>query len=150
FSVREDWYNLLNRGFTFTAVGNSDSHHVDKVIGGYPRNFIKCSSDDPSAADEGGLLSSVRAGGARNSSGIFVEASMGKKLPLSPVRMDGGEVAISIRVQAAPWIQVDRLVVVANGEEVSSVQLNSARGQRHQGQVGPSASGPSLSGPNVS
>jgi hypothetical protein len=130
WSVREDWYNLLNRGFTFTAVGNSDSHHVDKVIGGYPRNFIKCSSDDPAAAEEKELLSSVKAGTVSVSTGIFVEASLGKSLPGSTVRMEGGEVALQIRVQAAPWIRVDRLVVVANGEEVSSMALSAPPGHR--------------------
>ena len=115
FSVREDWYHLLNRGMTPTAVGNSDSHNVDAYIGGYARNYIRSSTDDPAKASERELIESVKAGRLSVSSGIFVEASL--------IAAEKGEVAIAIRVQAAPWIDVDRLAVVANGEEVWRTSL---------------------------
>ena len=115
FSVREDWYHLLNRGFRPTAVGNSDSHNVDTYIGGYPRNYIRSSTDDAPKASQRELIESVKSGRVSVSSGIFVEASL--------VPAPNGEAAISIRVQAPPWIDVDRLAVVANGEEVWKMPL---------------------------
>ena len=115
FSVREDWYHLLNRGLTPTAVGNSDSHDVDAYIGGYARNYIRSSTDDPAKSSERELVESVKAGRLSVSSGIFVEASL---LPAPK-----GEAALAIRVQAPPWIDVDRVAVVANGEEVWRTSL---------------------------
>lgn len=134
-SVRDDWYNFLNMGLTFTAVGNSDSHDVDSVIGGCPRNFVRSSTDDPSTVDPRELMASVRSGALSVSSGIFVEASCPRSPPgslvvLAPAGAAGeaanehpAEVEIAIRVQAAPWIRADRLVVVANGDEVSVTKL---------------------------
>lgn len=139
-SVREDWYHLLNQGRAFTAVGNSDSHNVDAVIGGYPRNYIRAVTDDPPLAKEGDLIAQVKAGTVTVSSGIFVEATVGGHFPgaaVIPAGVAGGaaDVAITIRVQAAPWIRADRLVVVANGEEIAVTPLPwpATGAVRHQG-----------------
>jgi hypothetical protein len=137
FSVREDWYHLLNQGSTVTAVGNSDSHNVDEYIGGYPRNYIRSPVDDPTAASEKDLCAAVKAGRVTVSSGIFVEAWIGESLPGSLVPGKAGEeVPLSFRVQAPPWVRADRLVVVANGEEVAVLALPApaeGRPLRHEG-----------------
>jgi hypothetical protein len=123
-SVREDWFNLLNRGFAHTGVGNSDSHEVDTTIAGCPRNFVLSSSDDPSRADERELVRAVRERKVTVSSGIFVTMSANGGRPVgSTVTTRAGEVALEIAVQAAPWIDADKLVVVGNGEPVFSADL---------------------------
>ncbi len=133
YSVRDDWYNFLNLGLTFTAVGNSDSHHVNAVVAGCPRNYIKCTAEETALVDPRELMASVKAGRVSVSTGIFVEAWVGDALPGSlvsirrvPSAPDGAEgtLPIGIRVQAAPWIRADRVVVVANGEEVSVTPLS--------------------------
>jgi hypothetical protein len=157
FSVREDWYHLLNRGSTVTAVGNSDSHNVDEYIGGYPRNYLRSAVDDPALASEKDLVAAVKAGRLTVSSGIFVEAWIGESLPGSlvlrkppegaaakgvepPARSSHvptpEEVALSFRVQAPPWVRADRIIVVSNGEEVARLPLPAqadGRPLRHEG-----------------
>jgi hypothetical protein len=137
FSVREDWYHLLNQGSTVTAVGNSDSHNVDEYIGGYPRNYLRSPVDDPAAASEKDLVAAVKAGRVTVSSGIFVEAWIGESLPGSLVRrkiptgsarkgapvISPEDVVLSFRVQAPPWVRADRIVVVSNGEEVATLPV---------------------------
>src|SRR6266540_6116261 len=126
-SVRDDWFNLLNRGFRYTGVGNSDSHNVDEAIGGCPRHFILSSTDDPSRAVESELVEGVRARRVSVSSGIFVTMAAvtaeGKYAVGSTVKARGGEVALEINVQAAPWIDADRLVLIGNGEPVFTAEL---------------------------
>ena len=140
FSVRNDWYNLLNQGIFLTAVGNSDSHHVDKVVAGLSRNFIRSSTDDPTKASPPELMAAVRAGALTVSSGIFVEARPAPEgkydwtspppLPSTLVKPGPrGTVELAIRVQAAPWIRADRLVIVSNGEEVSVSKLEPPLGK---------------------
>lgn len=122
-SVRDDWFNLLNRGCTYTAVGNSDSHDVNAVIGGCPRNFIASPMDDPREVREEDLVRAVREHRVTVSSGIFVTLTANGKPVGSTVRPEGGEVALAVKVQAAPWIDADRVVVVASGETVFQEDL---------------------------
>ena len=43
----DDWFALLNHGHMVTATGNSDTHHLDHNIGGYPRNYVRVLEDRP-------------------------------------------------------------------------------------------------------
>jgi hypothetical protein len=118
-SVREDWFNLLNRGIRPTGVGNSDSHYVEEAIGGCPRNFVVSPTDDPTAAREADLVQAIRAHQVVVSGGIFVTMKAeGKFLPGATVPARDGGVDLEIKVQAAPWVDVRRVVVIANGEPV--------------------------------
>ncbi len=123
-SVREDWFNLLNRGFRYTGVGNSDSHEVDSTIAGVPRNYLFVGADDPQRVAEKDLLDAIRARRVTVSSGIFVTMTTDRGESMgSSVRSENGGVNLRIRVQAAPWVDADRLVVVGNGEPVHTVDL---------------------------
>jgi len=122
-SVRDDWFNLLQKGLTYTAVGNSDSHDVNAMIGGCPRNFIASPTDDPREVREADLVKALREHRVTVSSGIFVTLTANGKPVGSTVRPEGGEVALAVKVQAAPWIDADRVVVVANGETVFQEDL---------------------------
>ena len=118
-SVREDWFNLLNRGFRFTGVGNSDSHYVEDAIGGCPRNFVVSSTDDPTAAPEADLVRAIRDRQVVVSGGIFVTmTASGKALPGATIPSRDGGVDLEVKVQAAPWLDVRRVVVIANGDPV--------------------------------
>jgi hypothetical protein len=47
----EDWLHLLNRGKTYTATGNSDSHGEHDEIG-YPRTYLYVPPKDGERTDE--------------------------------------------------------------------------------------------------
>ncbi len=48
----DDWFALLQHGHIVTATGNSDTHHLDHNIGGYPRNYVRVQEDAPSKLKE--------------------------------------------------------------------------------------------------
>lgn len=126
FSVLRDWYNLLNRGHTAAAVGNSDSHDVESEIAGIPRNFIRSSTDDPSAIDPAEIVGYQREKAVFTTSGPFIEytvngADMGQTVSLNN-RSD--EVEVSVRVQAAHWIDCDVVKVVVNGDVVREIPVS--------------------------
>jgi hypothetical protein len=119
-----DWYSLLNSGKRVTANGNSDSHNAlpgSEV--GFPRNYVKVPSDDVAAFDERAFIDSVRRGRVVVSGGPFIDASIGGKGPGDDVSASNGRVTLDVVVQAAPWIAVNQLVVVANGEAVHTRDL---------------------------
>jgi len=111
-SVLRDWFHLLNRGHRHTAVGNSDSHTVHFDFAGWPRNYVRSSTDDPARIDVREIASAIRAGGCFTTLGPFVEVNA---LP----DQDG----FALRIQAASWIDVDRMKIVVNGDIVETLSL---------------------------
>jgi hypothetical protein len=109
--VREVWYSLLRQGVRRTATGNSDSHGPWQRVA-YPRNYVATGADDASAfhaairegrlfATTGPLLTAFRANGA----------GMGDL-----VAAPDGRVEVQLAVSAAPWVPVDEVRLLVNGE----------------------------------
>jgi hypothetical protein len=126
-SVLRDWFHLLNRGFRFAAVGNSDSHHVLYQLAGYPRNFVPGGTDDPARIDPRAVADGLRRGDAFTTIGPFVEWSVNGQPMGSTVRAPGGRVELRVRVQAASWIDCDRVLVVVNGDVTDVLSVPQAR-----------------------
>ncbi len=98
FSVLADWFMLLNRGYRYAAVGNSDSHHVQYELAGYPRNFVRCSNDDPARLQITEVVESLRRGQVFTTLGPFVEVWADGQPMGSTVRTTGGRVTLRVRV----------------------------------------------------
>jgi hypothetical protein len=112
--VMKDWYALLKAGFRPTATGNSDSHKLTYAEAGVPRNFVRVPDDDPAAFDPKAFVEALRAGRVVVSSGPFVrlfadEHEVGDEVA-------EGELEIEVKVDAAPWVEIDRVELWVNGE----------------------------------
>ncbi len=128
FSVLRDWFNLLNRGHTYAAVGNSDSHHVESEIAGVPRNYTQSSTDDPAAIDPREVAAALRENRVFTTSGPFVRFTvnnqpMGATATARASRDGSARVRVSIEVQAASWIDVDRVKIVVNGDTIDTIPV---------------------------
>ncbi len=122
-SVLQDWFNLLNLGHRYSAVGNSDSHTVHNDMAGYPRNFVRVASDDPAAVDVPELARSLRENRVFTTIGPFVEFSANGVSMGGRGSASGGEVSVAIRVQAASWVAVDRVKIVVSGDVVRTIEV---------------------------
>ena len=47
-----EWFELINAGRRYTAVGNSDSHRLVYQWAGYPRTYVRVEDDRPSIATD--------------------------------------------------------------------------------------------------
>ncbi|HZF50545.1 MAG TPA: CehA/McbA family metallohydrolase [Polyangiaceae bacterium] len=108
-----DWYALLNAGFRYTATGNSDSHRISFHEPGAPRTLVAVPSDNPGALDERAFADAIRGGRAIVSSGPFVTLSAGGQGIGSTIAP--GTVDLEVRVDAPPWVDVDRVQLVRRG-----------------------------------
>jgi len=106
------WLQFLNQGHRYTAVANSDAHHVFHQAG-YPRNYVKSSTDDAGKIDPQEMVREIQAGHVVMTNGPFLEASCGDKLPGDT--LTGGTVDLHVRVQCPNWFDVDRVQVLVNG-----------------------------------
>ncbi len=115
-----DWFGLLNRGFRFTAVGNSDSHRLVYQWAGYPRTYVRVSTDEAGTVDAAEVIASLRAGHAIISAGPFVSVLVdGVAGPGDLVTTQADGPVLEVSVRAADWVDVTRAEVWVNGEVVA-------------------------------
>ncbi len=118
-----DWLGFLNRGRRVFAVGSSDSHNIYGSPVGYPRTCVLLDTDDPREVTGERVRDALAAGHATVSGGIYVDAWVGAAGPGDEAAGLGAEALVDIRVQAAPWVDVDGFDVVVDGALVAQVAL---------------------------
>lgn len=126
-SVLQDWFNLLNRGQRYAAVGNSDSHTVYSNLAGYPRNFVPSSTDEPGRIDVKEVAAALRKRNVFTTLGPFVEFSISGRPMGAEVKAESGAVELSIQIQAASWIDCDRVKIVVSGDVVDVIPVPQTR-----------------------
>jgi len=111
----DDWFSLLNLGYRYTALGNSDTHGWTSTESGCPRNYVASDTDDPAFLDDQVIADAVREHRVVASYGPFIEFTANGAGIGSDIRSQGGEVELEMRVQAPTWIPVDRVELYENG-----------------------------------
>ena len=112
-----EWFELLNVGHRYTAVGNSDSHRVVFQWAGWPRTYVRVPDQDIAHVVPLEVARALTAGHAVVSCGIFVlPVANGSAGPGDTVQ--GSRVSLAISLRAPDWIDVSRVEVYANGAKV--------------------------------
>jgi hypothetical protein len=113
----DDWMGLLNHGHIVTATGNSDTHHLNYNIGGYPRNYVRVPDDRPDRIQLAQITAALKEHRAFFTTGPIVRLDVGGLGigDVAPAR--GGRATLEIEVRAAPWISVDRVILYVDGKE---------------------------------
>ncbi len=114
--IVDDWYNLLNLGHRFVGVGTSDSHSGDDEAG-YFRTLVHVGADDPRAVKELDFVQGLKGRKAVATNGPMLDLHInGAANGIGAELVDGdGEVELTWRLSAAPWVGVARVNVVRNG-----------------------------------
>lgn len=127
----DDWLHFLNDGRKITATGNSDSHSSDDEIG-TPRNFVRLPKRDgvpgdrfPQAVSEEEFVDAISHQRVVASNGPLLTMTLksgggGQIYEIGDTAhfdagLGGQEVLVTLRVRRAPWVDVKRMVIYANG-----------------------------------
>lgn len=127
--VVEDWFNLLNLGKRFIAVGTGDTHHATDEAGQF-RTMVFVGDDRPVALTEERLVDAMRSRHVVATNGPLIDfyvddpvaGRMGKT-----VRAASGKVSLGYRLDAAPWISVARINVWRNGTIARVIEVDPDR-----------------------
>lgn len=124
YATRRDWLSLLNQTDFSTVpflpgTGVSDSHRITMESAGYYRTYVG-GQDDPATLDVNSFDTNLKNGNATATTGpfisFFVEESGGGRARMGQVLTPAtADVLLHIKVQAANWIPVDEVRVIANG-----------------------------------
>ena len=120
----KDWYSFMNRGIFMTGVANTDAHRYPGELPAYPRNYVQSETDNPWEIDPGKVVDALKRGASTASCGPFIRFSAGDGKPVGSLlaaRPEG--TTLHIQVQAPPWIPVERVELVANGEVIRTFSL---------------------------
>lgn len=115
----DDYYSLLAHGHLLTAVGNSDSHE-DKDEAGLPRTYLhvgKSADSTMRAFDESAAIAAMKHQQVVVTNGPFVELTVNDQPVGSHVVAPDRHVTLHVKVQAAPWVDVSRVVVLRGGKD---------------------------------
>ncbi len=122
-SVLQDWYNLLNHGHRYFVVGNSDSHTVHRAFAGYPRNFVRSSTDSPKRINPAEIAHALKNGRSFISLGPFIDFQVNGQGPGEVVRTTQHNLLVTVKVKAPSWIYLNRIKIIVDGDEHSTFKL---------------------------
>lgn len=129
----EDWFTMLNKGFVYTAMANSDSHGLDEEPG-TPRTYVPVSVDQPGAIIEPEIVAAIKNQKAMLTNGPFIRIEAtgtakcrnqkGDELTRDACGMgevvssSSGSITVRVTNDMAPWIDIDTVSFISNGETV--------------------------------
>jgi hypothetical protein len=113
----DDWFALLNHGHMVTATGNSDTHHLDHNIGGYPRNYVRVLDDRPDHLRPFEVSRALKGHHSFFTTAPFVKVTVGAASIGDLAPAPGGKARAEIEVRAAPWVSVSTVTLYVDGQE---------------------------------
>ena len=117
YEAIEDWFHLLNRGYYFPLMASSDSHSIDRGEPGYSRTYVVYKGEEGDSLNWTALAQSIKKGRSFASNGPIVEFKVNNTYTSGDTfTSSSGKVDIWIKVQSAPWISVDDVRLIVNGE----------------------------------
>ncbi|MDP3275664.1 MAG: hypothetical protein Q8Q09_10750 [Deltaproteobacteria bacterium] len=128
---RQGWYGLLNSGHLRAGTADSDSHSLAVDPMGYPRNVvlgIARANYTPAAFN-----ALVRRGAMVGTNGPFIDAQLvldensRVTSDITSVRRVSANTVLEITVRAAPWVPVDEVRVIANGQVIRTIREGISR-----------------------
>jgi len=134
FRLFYDWMALLNRGYTVTPVGSSDSHDVGRHFVGQGRTYIRCDDRNPGRIDVDEAVNSFVQGRVMVSYGLLADIKIDEKYTsgeLAPVPND--EVQVAVRVLGSHWVKATEVQLYSNGRliRVTDIPANAKRDLPH-------------------
>ena len=128
--VIEDWLHLLNRGYYFPITGSSDSHGIDRAEPGYARTYVFYKGEKGNKLDTDAVMQAMKKGQSFVSTGPIIEFTVNNtSIPGDTVTIKDNKIAIGIKIQSAPWIAVDEVRVIVNGERKIILPIDAAKEQ---------------------
>jgi len=124
----EDWLHLLNRGYYFPLIGSSDSHTIDRGEPGYSRTYVMYEGEEGDNLNWEALALSIKKGRSFASNGPLVEFKVNGEYHSGDFfTSPDGKAEIWIKIQSAPWIAVDEVRLIVNGERKIILPVKAAK-----------------------
>ncbi|MCB9729595.1 MAG: PHP domain-containing protein [Deltaproteobacteria bacterium] len=132
-----EFFALIEHGYIKTATGNSDTHSLRLNIGGYPRNYLRISRDDPAEMTPELLGEGIRKGRSFFTTGPFVRLRVEGGDIGDTVQANHGWVSVDIEVNATTWVSAQTVTLFVGGRIDRIWRLPPKRARATFGFAGP-------------
>jgi hypothetical protein len=122
-----DWFGMLNRGYSMTPIGASDSHDVSRYSVGQARTYIRSQSEDPGKIEVNEAIQNIREGKVMVNFGLLAEIVVDSLYGPGDLAPNLGEINVSVRVLGPSWLHADSVILYANGIKVHEAVLSGER-----------------------
>ena len=122
----DDWFNLLNLGYRYIGVGNSDSHGPDTEPG-TPRTLIWVGTSDVRQVSEMDFVRGLQSRRVIATNGPIIEFTIAGTPVGGDVRSDENTVQARLQIYAAPYVSVGRVNIIRNGLVYQTLQVDQDR-----------------------
>ncbi len=126
-SVRTDWFALLRQGVYKVATANSDSHSSDQLVA-LPRTYLGVPHDDPALVTADDVVAALGRGHAYGTTGPILRVRL-DDVPPGGV-FTGQAAVLHVRVDSAPWVDVDEIRIWINAELWKTLPIRSGQTRR--------------------
>ncbi|MDO6438631.1 CehA/McbA family metallohydrolase [Cyclobacterium sp. 1_MG-2023] len=120
----KDWFGLLNRGYSITPIGSSDSHDVSRYLVGQARTYIQSQRDDPGKIDINEAIQNTREGKVMVNFGLMAEMIVDNKSGSGDLVPNTGEINVAVRVLGPSWLDADTVRLYANGIKIREAVIS--------------------------
>ncbi len=120
-SRMQPWMDLIKNGRRIPGVVNTDAHY-NWHGSGWLRNWVRCSTDDPAEIETDEMTRRLETGQIIMSTGPYMTVQLHHEDLEQPaevgdsVAVSHGRVEVSIKVQCANWLDINRVEVFVNGQ----------------------------------
>ena len=118
-----DWFGLLNRGFSLTPIGSSDSHDVSRYLVGQARTYIKSGDAHADGIDITEAARNIKEGRVMVSFGLLPKVIVNKKYGPGDHAPLSKNTIIDIEVAGPGWINAERVSLYANGIKIREEKI---------------------------
>jgi hypothetical protein len=124
----QDWLNLLNRGYYFPLMASSDAHSIDREEPGYCRTYVMYEGEEGDNLNWEAVALAIKKGRSFGSTGPLVDFRVNDKYTSGDsFTSSSGKAEVWIRVQSAPWVAVDEVRLIVNGERKFTFPVKTAK-----------------------
>jgi len=118
-----DWFGLLNRGFSVTPIGASDSHDVSRSIVGQARTYIRSPEVRPGRIDVPTAVENLLQGRVLVSCGLLAEITVNNKYGPGDLAPPTEQIKVAVRVLGPSWVRADKVELFANGRKIREAKI---------------------------
>ncbi|MCE6992628.1 CehA/McbA family metallohydrolase [Dyadobacter sp. CY323] len=123
-----DWFGLLNRGYSITPAGSTDTHTISRYLLGQARTYIRTKDDIPGNINVADAIEQFRKGKVTVSYGLMTELVVNKVHQSGDTVLGAGkELTVSVRVLGPGWATADKVVLYSNGKKIKEMRIQNGR-----------------------
>jgi hypothetical protein len=120
----QDFYTLWRNGVEVTALGNSDTHHLNLMLAGFPRSYVRVPDARTAPFDEVGFVQALRGQHTVATTGPFLDARVGGAAgPGDLAAASAGTVVLEVHLRQPSYVHATRLRVWVGGDLRRTVDI---------------------------